>query len=70
MIFKFYAEQIYRYGIDSENYYVLILNLPMLDRINRFLSNQFSLTYADDQDDDLGLGKPFREHNFFAKQPF
>ena len=33
--FKFYAEQIYRYGIDSETTYELILNLPMLVQISR-----------------------------------
>ncbi len=51
--FKFYAEQIYRYGIDSENYLRTNLELTHARPNQPILSNQFSLTYADDQDDDL-----------------
>ena len=51
--FSFYAEQIYRYGIDSKNYLRTNLELTHARPNEAFLSNQFSLTYADDQDDDL-----------------
>ncbi|WP_171430428.1 hypothetical protein [Acinetobacter lactucae] len=69
--FKFYAEQIYRYGIDSENYLRTNLELTHARPNQPFLSNQFSLTYADDQDDDLAWeNRTFREHHFFANNRF
>lgn len=69
--FKFYAEQIYRYGIDSENYLRTNLELTHARPNQPFLSNQFSLTYADDQDDDLAWeNRTFREHSFFANNRF
>ena len=62
--FKFYAEQIYRYGIDSENYLRTNLELTHARPNQPILSNQFSLTYADDQDDDLTWeNRLFREHS-------
>ena len=69
--FHFNAEQIYRYGSDSENY--LRTNLELIHaRPNQpFLSNQFSLTYADVQDDDLTWdNRIFRQHQFFAHNNF
>ncbi|EEH69718.1 MULTISPECIES: hypothetical protein [Acinetobacter] len=69
--FSFNAEQIYRYGSKSENY--LRTNLELIHaRPNQpFLSNQFSLTYADKQDDDLRWdNRTFREHQFFAHNRF
>ena len=69
--FKFYAEQIYRYGLDSENYLRTNLELTHARPNQPFLSNQFSLTYADDQDDDLAWeNRTFREHSFFANNRF
>ncbi|KHN68350.1 hypothetical protein AV645_15855 [Acinetobacter calcoaceticus] len=69
--FKFYAEQIYRYGIDSENYLRTNLELTHARPNQPFLSNQFSLTYADDQDDDLEWeNRTFRQHSFFANNRF
>lgn len=69
--FKFYAEQIYRYGIDSENYLRTNLELTHARPNQPILSNQFSLTYADDQDDDLSWeNRVFREHSFFANNRF
>ncbi|MFV5492160.1 hypothetical protein [Acinetobacter sp. ASP199] len=69
--FSFHAEQIYRYGIDSENY--LRTNLELIHaRPNQpFLSNQFSLIYADEQDDDLRWNNySFRQHQFFNAHRF
>ena len=69
--FSFYAEQIYRYGIDSENYLRTNLELTHARPNQAFLSNQFSLTYADDQDDDLVWeNRVFRQHQFFANNRF
>lgn len=69
--FKFYAEQIYRYGVDSENYLRTNLELTHARPNQPILSNQFSLTYADDQDDDLAWeNRTFREHSFFANNRF
>lgn len=69
--FKFYAEQIYRYGIDSENYLRTNLELTHAKPNHPILSNQFSLTYADDQDDDLEWeNRTFRQHSFFANNRF
>ena len=69
--FKFYAEEIYRYGIHSENYLRTNLELTHARPNQPILSNQFSLTYADDQDDDLTWeNRVFREHSFFANNRF
>ena len=69
--FSFYAEQIYRYGIDSKNYLRTNLELTHARPNEAFLSNQFSLTYADDQDDDLWWdNRLFRQHQFFANNRF
>ena len=69
--FRAYAEQIYRYGIDSENYLRTNLELTHARPNQPFLSNQFSLTYADEQDDDLLWDNySFRQHQFFHGNRF
>ncbi|ATO18884.1 hypothetical protein BS636_03990 [Acinetobacter sp. LoGeW2-3] len=69
--FSFHAEQIYRYGIDSENYLRTNLELTHARPNEPFLSNQFSLTYADEQDDDLRWDNySFRQHQFFNAHRF
>lgn len=69
--FSFHAEQIYRYGIDSKNYLRTNTELTHARPNQAFLSNQFSLTYADDQDDDLTWDNNlFRQHQFFHENTF
>ena len=69
--FHFNAEQIYRYGSDSENYLRTNLELVHARPNQPFLSNQFSLIYADEQDDDLTWeNRTFRQHQFFAHNNF
>ena len=65
------AEQIYRYGIDSENYLRTNLELTHARPNHPTLSNQFSLIYADDQDEDLTWQNfSFRQHQFFHSHQF
>lgn len=69
--FRFHAEQIYRYGSDSENY--LRTNVELVhERPNEaLLSNQFSLIYADESEDDLNWSTySFRQHQFFQGNRF
>ncbi|UUS60549.1 hypothetical protein MST17_14610 [Acinetobacter sp. YH16056_T] len=69
--FRFLAEQIYRYGIDSENYLRTNLELTHARPGQSFISNQFNLTYADTQDDDLKWDNfSFRQHQFFKGNRF
>lgn len=69
--FSFHAEQIYRYGIDSENYLRTNLELTHARPNQAFLSNQLNLTYADEQDDDLTWDNNFfRQHQFFHGNTF
>ena len=69
--FSFHAEQIYRYGIDSENYLRTNLELTHARPGEAFLSNQFYLTYADEQDDDLSWdNRTYRQHQFFHGNNF
>ena len=69
--FSFHAEQIYRYGIDSENYLRTNLELTHARPGEAFLSNQFYLTYADEQDDDLTWdNRTYRQHQFFHGNNF
>lgn len=69
--FSFYAEQIYRYGIDSKNYFRTNLELTHARPNQAFLSNQLSLTHADDQDEDWTWdNRLFRQHQFFANNRF
>lgn len=69
--FYFNAEQIYRYGSQSDNYLRTNLELVHARPNQPFISNQFSLTYADQQDDDLRWdNRTFRQHQFFAHNNF
>lgn len=69
--FSFHAEQIYRYGMDSENYLRTNLELTHARPGQAFLSNQFYLTYADEQDDDLTWdNRTYRQHQFFHGNTF
>ncbi len=69
--FTFYAEQIYRYGLDSENYARTNLELTHAHPDKPLLSNQFALIYADEQEDDLTWdNRTFRQHQFFAGNTF
>ena len=69
--FYFHAEQIYRYGIDSENYLRTNLELTHARPDQAFLSNQFYITYADEQDDDLTWdNRTYRQHQFFKGNRF
>jgi hypothetical protein len=67
----FHAEQIYRYGLQSENYLRTNLELTHARPNQAFLSNQLSLTYADEQEDDLTWDNyTFRQHQFFKDNRF
>lgn len=69
--FFVHAEQIYRYGIDSENYLRTNLELTHARPNHAFLSNQFFLTYADEQEDDLTWdNRTYRQHQFFQGNRF
>ncbi|WP_425551401.1 hypothetical protein [Acinetobacter baylyi] len=69
--FSFYAEQIYRYGINSKNYFRTNLELTHARPDEAFFSNQLSLTHADDQDDNWTWdNRLFRQHQFFANNRF
>ncbi len=69
--FKFHAEQIYRYGIDSENYLRTNLELAHARPNSPILFDQLNLTYADTQDDDLTWDNfLFRQHQFFHNNTF
>ncbi|WP_254592179.1 hypothetical protein [Acinetobacter bouvetii] len=69
--FSFHAEQIYRYGVDSKNYLRTNTELTHARPNQALLSNQFSLTYADEQEDDLKWDNYlFRQHQFFHNNRF
>ena len=69
--FIFHAEQIYRYGINSENYLRTNLELTHARPDEPFISNQFYFTYADEQDDDLTWdNRTYRQHQFFKGNRF
>ena len=69
--FFFHAEQIYRYGTDSKNYLRTNLEISHARPNQAFLSNQFYITYADDQDDDLTWdNRTYRQHQFFQGNCF
>ncbi|WP_455602799.1 hypothetical protein [Acinetobacter pecorum] len=69
--FSFHAEQIYRYGLQSENYLRTNLELIHARPNQAFFSNQLSLTYADEQEDDLTWDNyTFRQHQFFQENRF
>ncbi|WP_298145338.1 hypothetical protein [uncultured Acinetobacter sp.] len=69
--FVFHAEQIYRYGSDSENYLRTNLELLHQRKNEASLSNQFALVYADASEDDLNWSNyTFRQHQFFQGNRF
>ncbi|OTG67193.1 hypothetical protein [Acinetobacter silvestris] len=69
--FSFHAEQIYRYGIKSENYLRTNLELTHARPNQAFLSSQFNLTYADEQEDHLTWdNRIYRQHQFFQNNRF
>ena len=69
--FSFHAEQIYRYGINSENYFRTNLELTHAQPNKPFVSNQFYLTYADEQDDEFEWdNRSYRQHQFFKGNQF
>lgn len=69
--FNLHAEQVYRYGLKSENYLRTNVELSHARPNNALISNQFSLTYADKQDDDLLWDNYiFRQHQFFQHHRF
>ena len=69
--FHFLAEQIYRYGIESENYLRTNLELTHARPNEAFISNQFYLTYADEHEDDLTWdNRLYRQHQFFHDNRF
>lgn len=69
--FSVHAEQIYRYGIDSENYLRTNLELTHARPNQAFISNQLFLTYADEQEDDLTWdNRTYRQHQFFHGNRF
>ncbi|WP_374574614.1 hypothetical protein [Acinetobacter sp.] len=69
--FSLHAEQMYRYGVDSENYLRTNIELTHARPNQPILSNQLSLTYADAQDDDLNWDNfIFRQHQFFHGNTF
>ena len=69
--FSVHAEQIYRYGIDSENYLRTNLELTHARPNQAFISNQLFLTYADEQEDDLNWdNRTYRQHQFFHGNRF
>jgi hypothetical protein len=69
--FSVHAEQIYRYGIKSENYLRTNLEITHARPDHAFISNQFYLTYADKQYDDLTWdNRLYRQHQFFEGNRF
>lgn len=69
--FKLYAEQIYRYGIDSENYFRTNIDLTHQRSQQALLANQFSLVFADQQTEDMTWQNfSFRQHQFFQGNRF
>ncbi|MDQ9011362.1 hypothetical protein RFI36_16810 [Acinetobacter gerneri] len=69
--FYAHAEQIYRYGIDSKNYWRTNLELSHMRPNQAMLSNQFYLTISDRQEDDFTWdNRFFRQHQFFQGNRF
>lgn len=65
------VEQVYRYGIDSEHYLRSNIEVRYAPTSQAFISNQFSVIYADAQDDDLTWHNySFKEHHFFKYHRF
>ncbi len=69
--FYAHAEQIYRYGLDSKNYWRTNLELSHMRPNEAMLSNQFYLTISDKQTDDFTWdNRLFRQHQFFQGNRF
>lgn len=69
--FSTHAEQIYRYGIDSKDYLRTNLELRHARPNEAIFSNQFSLTYTDDQQQEFYWdNRLFRQHQFFHENCF
>ena len=69
--FSTHAEQIYRYGLDSEHYVRTNLELRHARPNQAFLTNQFSLIYTDDGVQDFNWeNRLFRQHQFFDENCF
>lgn len=69
--FSLHAEQIYRYGVKSENYLRTNIELTHARPTQAFISNQFFITYADEQYDDLTWdNRTYRQHQFFHDNRF
>ena len=66
-----YAEQIYRYGLDSEHYVRTNLELRHARPDYAFITDQFSLIYTDNnQQDFIWENRLFRQHQFFHDNIF
>ena len=66
------AEQVYRYGSKSENYLRTNLEIRQQRPNKPFLSDQFNITYADNNKD-AGVSwenRLFRQHSFFHDNTF
>lgn len=69
--FSTHAEQIYRYGIDSKDYLRTNLELRHARPNQAFITNQFSLTYTDDEQQEFYWdNRLFRQHQFFHENCF
>lgn len=69
--FSTHVEQIYRYGLDSEHYNRLNLELRHARPQDAFLTNQFSLIYTDDDRQEFNWeNRLFRQHQFFNENCF
>lgn len=69
--FTTHAEQIYRYGLDSEHYLRTNLELRHERPNQAFFSDQFSLTYTDNDEQHLFWeNRIFRQHQFFHENWF
>lgn len=66
------AEQIYRYGSNSQNYARTNLEIRHHDDAKPFIADQASITYAD-EDKEVGVrweNRLFRQHRFFHDNTF
>ena len=69
--FRFDAAQIYRYGRKSRNYWRTNLELSHNAAQKAQLSDQFNITIADNQADDIVWeNRTFRQHQFYKNQRF
>ena len=69
--FSTHAEQIYRYGLDSKDYLRTNLEIRHARPNHAFISDQFSLTYTDnDRQEFYWENRLFRQHQFFNENLF